>query len=57
MSSFGDARLAAAIELRKLLSRYDTLIKTNAEHVQGPDKTPLFNLRDLFLAASSELET
>lgn len=56
-ASIGDARLVAAVELRTLLSRYDALLKTNAEHMQAEGQAPLFNLRDLFLAASSELDT
>jgi len=51
-----DARLIAAVHLRRLMSRYDTLLKSNSERPGGNESTPIINLRDLFLSVSRELE-
>ena len=50
-----DARLIAAVHLRRMLARYDTLLKANSDRPEGPDSPPLINLRDLFVAVESEL--
>ena len=59
-----DARLVAAVHLRRLLARYDALLKANKEREggggggedgEGGQSVPLFNLRELWAAVEGEL--
>jgi hypothetical protein len=51
-----DPRLVGAVHKNRIMSRYDVLLKSNSERADGPESTPLINLRDLFLSVQQELE-